>query len=332
MLKTLAARWQTFRKASHTPNTDRSPGICSKLHFSYCHPSTALLPLSMIGVFDSGFGGLTVLDSLHRALPRYDYLFLADSARAPYGARSHDVIHGYTLEAVEWLFDQGCTLVILACNTASARALRNIQQLHLPLHRPDRRVLGVVRPSIEALAGLPPGALPGHTQPSLRTGKVAVLATESTVASDSYGIELRKLAPQLQLIQQSCPLWVPLVEEGELDGPGTEWFLKRSLDPVINQNPQRILLGCTHFPLLYPAIRRCVPPEIEILSQGEIIAERLAFWLQKHPDQEQRLSQNGEVRFSTTDDTDWFCRRGSRLLGRPIDATRAKLKSFTVKN
>ncbi len=280
----------------------------------------------MIGVFDSGFGGLTILDSLQRALPGYDTLFLADSARAPYGARSHDVIHGYTLEAVEWLFDQGCTLVVLACNTASARALRNIQQLHLPAHRPDRRVLGVVRPSVEALAGLPPGAIPGETHPSAITGSVAVLATESTVASDSYGIELRKLAPQLHLIQQPCPLWVPLVEAGELEGPGTEWFLRRYLDPVVAQGPQRILLGCTHYPLLYPAIRRLVPPHIEVLSQGEIIAERLAFWLRKHADQEKKLSRGGQVRFATTDDSEWFARRGARLLGRPITAERVRLK------
>ena len=160
----------------------------------------------MIGVFDSGFGGLTVLAALLKALPRYDYLFLADNARAPYGARSARVINDYTLESVEWLFEEGCPLVILACNTASARALRNLQQRHLPAHRPDRRILGVVRPSVEALAGLPPGAIPGETPPSAATGVVAVLGTESTIASDSYGLELRKLAPQLQLLQQACPM------------------------------------------------------------------------------------------------------------------------------
>ncbi len=231
----------------------------------------------MIGVFDSGFGGLTVLDALQRALPEYDYLFLADSARAPYGARSLDVIYEFTLESVEWLFDQGCPLVILACNTASTRALRNIQQLHLPVHRKDRRVLGVVRPSVEALAGLLPGAVPGLTPPSFASGLVAVLGTEGTIASDSYGMEFRKLAPRVELIQQACPMWVPLVEAGELDGPGTEWFLRRSLDPVLRPGrlPQRLLLGCTHFPLLLPGIRRLVPPSVEILAQGEIVAARL---------------------------------------------------------
>jgi len=282
----------------------------------------------MIGVFDSGFGGLTVLDSLLKALPKYDYLFLADSARAPYGARSLDVIYEFTLESVEWLFDEGCTLVLLACNTASTRALRNLQQLHLPKHRPDRRVLGVVRPSVEALAGLPPGAVPGRTPPSPATGVVAVLGTESTIVSDSYGIELRKLAPHLELIQQACPLWVPLVEAGELDGPGTEWFLRRSLEPVLDsgRRPQRILLGCTHYPLLLPAIRRLVPTEVEILAQGEVVASRLGAWLERHPEQEARLGRSGLRRFVTTDEAAWFSARGEKLLGRPLTAERIRLR------
>lgn len=282
----------------------------------------------MIGVFDSGFGGLTVLEALLKALPQYDYLFLADNARAPYGARSPDVINDFTLESVEWLFDQGCTLVILACNTASARALRNIQQLHLPKHRPDRRVLGVVRPSVEALAGLPPGAIPGETTPSEMSGTVAVLATESTVASDSYGMEIRKLAPGIELIQQACPMWVPLVEAGELEGPGTEWFLRRSLEPVLDRPspPHRILLGCTHYPLLLPALRRLVPPSIELLNQADIVATRLANWLDRHRDQERRLSRGGTQRYVTTDDPAWFASRGERLLGRPLKAERIRLQ------
>ena len=268
-----------------------------------------------------------MLDSLLKALPQYDYLFLADSARAPYGARSLDVIYEFTLESVEWLFDQGCTLVILACNTASTRALRNLQQLHLPIHRPDRRVLGVVRPSVEALAGLPPGAVPGRTPPSPVTGVVAVLGTESTIASDSYGMELRKLAPHLELIQQACPLWVPLVEAGELAGPGTEWFLRRSLEPVLasGRRPQRILLGCTHYPLLLPAIRRLVPAEVEILAQGEVVASCLGAWLDRHREQEARLGRSGLRRFVTTDDAAWFSARGERLLGRPLTAERIRL-------
>lgn len=282
----------------------------------------------MIGVFDSGFGGLTVLASLLKALPQYDYLFLADNARAPYGARSAEVINEFTLEAVEWLFEQGCPLVVLACNTSSARALRNIQQLHLPVHRPDRRVLGVVRPSVEALAGLPPGAIPGETLPSDVTGLVAVLGTASTIASDSYGIELRKLAPGIELVQQACPLWVPLVEAGELDGPGTDYFLRRSLAPVLANErlPRRLLLGCTHYPLLLPSIRRIVPAAVEILNQGEIVATRLADWLQRHPEFETRLGRGGAQRFATTDDPEWFARRGEPLLGHPLQARQIWLR------
>lgn len=280
----------------------------------------------MIGVFDSGFGGLTVLSSLLKALPHYDYLFLADSARAPYGARSQDVINQFTLESVEWLFDEGCTTVILACNTASARALRNIQQLHLPVHRPDRRVLGVVRPSVEALAGLPPGAIPGETPPSPARGTVAVVGTESTIASDSYGIEIRKLAPGLELVQQSCPMWVPLVEAGELSGPGAEWFLRKSLARVLEKSPQRLLLGCTHYPLLLPTLRPLIPASVEILDQAEIVTTRFADWLQRHPEHERRLGQNGRRRFATTDDPLWFAERGERLLGQPFTAERVRLK------
>ena len=302
----------------------RLPKFPSTLRFSF----TTQLQI-MIGVFDSGFGGLTVLSALQKALPQYDYLFLADSARAPYGARSSDVVNEFTLESVEWLFDQGCTVVILACNTASARALRNIQQLHLPRHRPDRRVLGVVRPSVEALAGLPPGAIPGETQPSLASGVVAVLGTESTIASDSYGIELRKLAPQLELIQQSCPLWAPMVEAGEVDCDGTDYFLRRSLDPVLNRRhpPERILLGCTHYPLLLPALRRLVPQSIELLAQGDIVASRFAHWLTRHPEFETRLRRNNLRRYATTDDAAWFANQGLRLLGTRFDAERIKLKT-----
>jgi glutamate racemase len=282
----------------------------------------------MIGVFDSGFGGLTVLASLLEALPGYDYLFLADNARAPYGARSADVINQFTLEAVEWLFDQGCPVVLLACNTSSSRALRNIQQLHLPSRRPDRRVLGVVRPSVEALAGLPPGAIPGETAPSNAAGVVAVVGTESTIASGSYALELRKLAPNLRLIQQACPMWVPLVESGELSGPGTAWFLHRSLDPLLQPAPpERLLLGCTHYPLLLPGIREIVPREVEILTQGQIVATRLADWLRRHPEFNARLNREGRRRFATTDDPVWFAERGERFLGQPLKAERVRLAS-----
>jgi glutamate racemase len=284
----------------------------------------------MIGVFDSGFGGLTVLSALLREMPGYDYLYLADSARAPYGARSAEVVNEFTLEAVDWLFEQGCPLVVLACNTSSARALRNIQQLHLPKRWPDRRVLGVVRPSVEALAGIPVGtvAIPDETAPAQTEGLVAVLGTEATIASDSYGIELRKLAPRIRLVQQACPLWVPLVEAGELDGPGTEYFLRRALAPLLppHEAPKRVLLGCTHYPLLLPALRRIVPAETEILDQGALVAERLADWMRRHPEQEVKLTRGGTRRFCTTDDPEWFAARGEKLLGAFIRAERVRLR------
>ncbi len=284
-----------------------------------------------IGVFDSGFGGLTVLASLLQRLPDYDYLYLGDSARAPYGNRGFDVVHDFTREAVEALFDAGCPLVVVACNTASSRALRTIQQRHLPAYRPDRRVLGVVRPSVEALAGLPPGALPGVTPPSDARGIVALLGTRGTVDSDSFGIELAHLAPGLQLIQQACPLWVPLVEAGELEGPGVEWFLHRYLDPVMDRPrpPARLLLACTHYPLLLPGIRALVPDEVEILSQGPIVAERLADWLQRHPEMDRRLARGRTTGFWTTDDPDRFAELGGRLLGRAFQARRVHLAPWT---
>jgi glutamate racemase len=289
---------------------------------------------SVIGVFDSGFGGLTVLKAMLERLPAYDYLYLGDSARAPYGARSPAVVYQFTREAVEHLFDAGCPLVILACNTASARALRTIQQRHLPARRPDRRVLGVVRPSAEALAALPPGAIPGVTPASSATGTVAVLGTTGTIASDSYRLELEKLAPGLRLIQQACPLWAPLVEEGELDGPGVDYFLHKYLDPVLapprgGEPPARILLGCTHYPLLWPRLRAIVPPPIELITQGEIVAERLADWLARHPEMERRLGRGGARRYLTTDDPAWFAERGARLLGRSIHAETALLPTIT---
>lgn len=279
----------------------------------------------MIGVFDSGFGGLTVLSALVERLPAYDYLYLGDSARAPYGARSHDAVYQFTREAVEYLFDAGCPLVILACNTASARALRTLQQRHLPARRADRRILGVVRPAAEALAGISPDAVPGATPPADATGAVAVLGTTGTIASDSYRLELAKLAPRLGLIQQACPLWVPLVEAGELDGPGTEFFLRKYLDPVLAAapRPDRILLACTHYPLLLPAIRRVVDraaggPAIAILEQGRLVADRLATWMARHPEMETRLGRGGTRRYLTTDDPEWFAARAAALLGRPI--------------
>jgi glutamate racemase len=287
----------------------------------------------VIGVFDSGFGGLTVLSALVERLPELDYLYLGDSARAPYGGRSHQAVFEFTREAVEFLFDAGCPLVILACNTASARALRTLQQRHLPARRPDRRILGVVRPAAEALAGLTPDAPPGTTVPAA-TGVAAVLGTAGTIASDSYRLELAKLAPKLVLIQQACPLWVPLVEAGELDGPGTEFFLRKYLDPVLAATPQpeRILLACTHYPLLRPAIRRVVDQApggaaIQILDQGRLVADRLVTWMARHPEMAARLGRGGARRYLTTDDPSWFSARAEALLGTPIAAEAVRLSA-----
>ncbi|HEY0712554.1 MAG TPA: glutamate racemase [Polyangia bacterium] len=279
----------------------------------------------MIGVFDSGFGGLTVLSSLLARLPGYDYLYLGDSARAPYGTRSFETIYEFTRQAVEFLFAEGCPLVVLACNTASARALRNLQQHWLPQHHPDRRILGVVRPSAEALAGLPPGAVPGVTPPAPITGRVAVLATPGTVASDSYRLELEKLAPGLTLVQLACPMFVPLVEAGELDGPGVDVFAARYLAPLHAAPPERLLLGCTHYPLLLPRIAAHAPRNTQILTQGPVVAERLADWLDRHPEMRGRLGARGTRRFATTDDPVWFAAQGARILGQEMTVERVRV-------
>jgi glutamate racemase len=286
----------------------------------------------MIGVFDSGFGGLTVLEALLERLPSYDYFYLGDSARAPYGARSPEVIYEFTREAVEFLFASGCPLVILACNTASARALRTLQQRYLPARHPSHRILGVVRPSAEALAGLSPSAPPTAVATGSARGTVAVLGTTGTVASDSYRLELAKLAPGLSLLQQSCPLLVPLVEAGELTGPGTDYFLHKYLDPLLTSAtpPERILLACTHYPLLLPAIRAILAerrgPSIELLDQGEIVASRLAEWLARHPEMDARLGRGGVRHYATTDDPRWFASRAATVLGRAIEVEKVHLQ------
>jgi len=283
----------------------------------------------MIGVFDSGLGGLTVLASLLSRLPGYDYVYLGDNARAPYGMRSPETVYEFTREAVTALFELGCPLVVLACNTASARALRTLQQRYLPVAFPDRRVLGVVRPSVEALAGLPPGALPGVTAPAMVEGTVAVVGTPGTIASDSYQLELAKRAPRLRLVQRACPMWVSLVECGELTGEGTRYFLRKELDPLFapasGSAPSRLLLGCTHYPLLLPEIRRLVPSAVEVLAQGDIVAERLEDWLVRHPEVEARLGKQGRRRYLTTDDPVWFAAQGAAVLGGAFEAEKLRL-------
>ena len=261
-----------------------------------------------IGVFDSGYGGLTVLRSMVDRLPQYDYLYLGDNARAPYGHRSFSTIYEYTLQAVKWFFDQGCPMVILACNTASAKALRTIQQQDLPTLAPDNRVLGVIRPTAEVMGH--------HTD----TGHIGILATPGTVQSDSYVLEMAKFFPEVKVHQQACPLWVPLIEQGEHAGPGADYFVKKDLDALLAQSADTdlILLACTHYPLLEPKIREYLPADKKVLTQGTIVAGSLAEYLVRHPEMESRLGKSGTVRFYTTDDPASFDRKGALFFGSTV--------------
>ena len=270
----------------------------------------------MIGIFDSGYGGLNILKSLLRGLPEYDYLYLGDNARAPYGARSFDVIYQFTLQGVKQLFDFGCSLVLIACNTASARALRSLQQDYLPSHFPNHRLLGIIRPSAEALARIPVGDVANRPRPEI-TGKVAILGTRETIRSRSYTLELRKLAPSLEVWQQECPIWAALVEAGEITGAGAEWFVQRYLLQLLEQcgKLDRVLLACTHYTALLPLIEKHLPEGLEVLTQAELIVERLVDWLERHPEFEIRLPKTGTRRFFTTDDPLHFCLVASDVLG-----------------
>ncbi|MFD2570273.1 glutamate racemase [Spirosoma soli] len=263
-----------------------------------------------IGVFDSGYGGLTVLREIVRKLPQYDYVYLGDNARTPYGTRSFDTVYQYTLECVQHLFDQGCRLVVLACNTASAKALRNIQQLDLPIVAPDRRVLGVIRPTTEVIGTYS------------KTGHVGVLATRGTVTSESYVVEIEKFFPELQVFQEACPMWVPLVENGEYASAGADYFVKQHIDRLRAQSPRidTLLLACTHYPLLYDKIRQAAPAEVTIVSQGTIVAESLANYLQRHPEIEAQCSKHGRRTFLTTDSTDDFDRQATVFYGEAVQS------------
>lgn len=268
-----------------------------------------------IGVFDSGYGGLTILKSLRAQLPQYDYIYLGDNARAPYGTRSFELVYDFTLQAVKYLFAQGCHLVILACNTASAKALRSIQQRDLPLLDPSRRVLGVIRPTVEQL---------GVTS---RTGHVGILGTPGTVASGSYNIEIEHLNPGFVTTAHACPMWVPLVEYGEAASPGADYFVRKEINALLAADPQidTIVLGCTHYPLLLPKIRQYVPEGITILSQGDIVATSLTDYLRRHPDMEARLTRNASCRYLTTDSADRFSAAASVFLGQAVAASHATL-------
>ena len=268
-----------------------------------------------IGVFDSGYGGLTILKGLREKLPQYDYVYLGDNARAPYGTRSFELVYEFTLQAVKYLFAQGSHLVILACNTASAKALRSIQQRDLPQIDATRRVLGVIRPTVEQL---------GATS---RSGHVGILGTPGTVASGSYNIEIEHLNPGFVTTAHACPMWVPLVEYGEASSPGSDYFVRKEINALLAADPQidTIVLGCTHYPLLLPKIRQYVPAGITILSQGDIVAASLEDYLHRHADMEARLTRGGSCRYLTTDSAERFSAAAGVFLGEKVTAARAIL-------
>jgi glutamate racemase len=263
-----------------------------------------------IGVFDSGYGGLTILKEFVKLLPQYDYLYLGDNARAPYGMRSYETVYHYTLECVKHLFAQGCHLVILACNTASAKALRTIQHNDLPFMDPSRRVLGIIRPTSEVI-GL-------YSQ----SGHVGILGTSGTINSQSYKLEIEKFFPELKVFQEACPMWVPLVENNEHTGMGADFFIKKNLDNLLfrSQDIDTILLACTHYPLLINKIKQVLPEKITILSQGFIVAKSLKDYLERHPEIAATCSRKGQRTFYTTDATEIFDIQASAFFGQEISS------------
>ncbi|MBD5210492.1 MAG: glutamate racemase [Barnesiella sp.] len=264
-----------------------------------------------IGVFDSGYGGLTVLEGLRKALPQYDYIYLGDNARAPYGVRSFEIVYRFTLEAVQYLFDMGCPLVILGCNTASAKALRTIQQNDIPVMAdPTRRVLGVIRPTVERLGEL------SHT------GHIGVFGTPGTIRSRSYDMEVAKLYPDFTVTGHACPMWVPLVENREADSPGADYFVRQEIERLFEKDPliDTVILGCTHYPLLLPKIRKYLPEGVTAVRQGEITGSSLNDYLHRHPEMEQRLSRGASCRYLTTESARRFSEMASVFLDMPVEA------------
>lgn len=263
-----------------------------------------------IGVFDSGYGGLTVLNELLKALPEYDFVYLGDNARSPYGTRSYDVVYDYTLEAVEQLFSMGCELVILACNTASAKALRTIQQCDLPKINSNRRVLGVIRPSVEEVSKI------------TKTNHIGIMGTVGTIRSNSYPLEIAKLFPDVVVVQEACPMWVPLVENNEIDTNGGRYFIKKNIDSLLAKDPliDSIILGCTHYPLMQTEIRKILPDHIQLISQGEIVARSLKDYLFRHPEMDERCSKNSNCEFFTTEFVDSFEEKACRFLNISLKA------------
>ncbi len=270
---------------------------------------------SPIGVFDSGYGGLTVLRQIVKSMPTYDYIYLGDNARAPYGTRSFDTVYEYTLQSVKWLFQKGCPLIILACNTASAKALRTIQQKFLPTIGNGQRVLGVIRPTAEIIGNY------------TKTNQVGILGTRGTVESMSYPIEVKKIFPKLKVFQHACPLWVSLVENNEHSSPGADYFIKKDVEALLADSPEidTILLACTHYPLLEEKIRRYISDNVKLVSQGEIIASSLENYLFRHPEIEKKCSKNGQLQFYTTDSTLDFDKHSTIFFGKPVVSIHADL-------
>lgn len=257
-----------------------------------------------IGVFDSGYGGLTILDKIRKQMPTYDYIYLGDNARTPYGPRSFEIVYEFTLQAVKKLFELGCPLAILACNTASAKALRTIQQVNLPSIDPTRRVLGVIRPTAECIGTLT------HSR------HVGILATSGTIKSQSYILEIKKLFPDISIMGEACPMWVPLVENNEYQSEGADYFVQKHINNLLEKDPliDTFILGCTHYPLLIDKIKRFTPPHIQIVAQGEYVAHSLQDYLQRHPEMDNRCTKGGTCHFLTTESSDKFQESASIFL------------------
>lgn len=262
-----------------------------------------------IGIFDSGYGGLTIYDEIQKLLPQYDYIYLGDNARTPYGTRSFDVVYEFTRQAVRYLFQQGCQLVILACNTASAKALRTIQQVDIPLLDPNRRVLGIIRPTVECIGD------------ATKSRHVGVLATEGTIKSHSYPLEIRKLFPDIEVTGEACPMWVPLVETNEYAGDGADYFVKRHVDRLLERDPEidAIILGCTHYPILLDKIRKYTPEDVKLITQGAAVASSLKKYLENHSNMEALCTKGGTTLFCTTEADGKFGDQASLFLNQQID-------------
>ena len=275
--------------------------------YSYTAMIPSILPSTgPIGVFDSGYGGLTILDKIRGLMPEYDYIYLGDSARCPYGPRSFEFVYEFTLQAVSKLFELGCPLVILACNTASAKALRTIQQINLPVIDATRRVLGVIRPTAECIGEI------------TRSRHVGILATAGTIKSESYLLEIHKLSPDIVVTGEACPMWVSLVENNEYQSEGADYFVKQHINRLLDKDPMidTIILGCTHYPLLLDKIRQFTPGHIRIIAQGEYVARSLQDYLNRHPEMDARCEKGGKCRFLTTESENKFEESASIFLGR----------------